>query len=151
MDVGFWQTTCAILIPGMLFASWIDYSQKRVPNWLNLALIVGAYEGLGYGESIGSFIEREELTIPDRGELEKMVRTSSGEDWDKVAAAADLLQTVQTFDLESGSLTVDHPYKEYSIQARGSARALPAVPGATGTYPAPKQVEMARARPRSMG
>lgn len=40
MDVGFWQVTCAILIPGVLVASWIDYSQRRVPNWLNLALII---------------------------------------------------------------------------------------------------------------
>jgi prepilin peptidase CpaA len=40
MGFGFWQTTCAILIPGILLASWIDYSQKRVPNWLNALLIV---------------------------------------------------------------------------------------------------------------
>jgi len=40
MEFGFWQTTCAILIPGVLLASWIDYSQRRVPNWLNALLIV---------------------------------------------------------------------------------------------------------------
>lgn len=40
MDFGFWQVTCAILIPGILLASWIDYAQRRVPNWLNLALIL---------------------------------------------------------------------------------------------------------------
>jgi len=40
MDIAYWQTTCAILIPGTLLASWIDYSQKRVPNWLNAVLIV---------------------------------------------------------------------------------------------------------------
>lgn len=40
MDFGYWQTTCAILIPGILLASWIDYSQRRVPNWLNALLIV---------------------------------------------------------------------------------------------------------------
>lgn len=32
---------------------------------INLALIVGAYEGLGYGESVGSMIENECLNIPD--------------------------------------------------------------------------------------
>ena len=36
----FWATTCAILVPGVLLASWIDYAQRRVPNWLNAALIV---------------------------------------------------------------------------------------------------------------
>ncbi|MCH7596059.1 MAG: prepilin peptidase [Planctomycetes bacterium] len=40
MDPAFWNATCAILIPGILLASWIDYSQKRVPNWLNLTLIL---------------------------------------------------------------------------------------------------------------
>ena len=40
MAPAFWQTTCAVLIPGILLASWIDYSQRRVPNWLNLALII---------------------------------------------------------------------------------------------------------------
>jgi len=36
----FWAVTCAVLVPGVLVASWIDYSQRRVPNWLNAALIV---------------------------------------------------------------------------------------------------------------
>jgi Flp pilus assembly protein protease CpaA len=39
MEFGFWQVTCAILIPGVLWASWIDYAQRRVPNWLNASLI----------------------------------------------------------------------------------------------------------------
>lgn len=43
MEFGFWQTTCAIMVPGVLLASWIDFSQRRVPNWLNLALIVSGY------------------------------------------------------------------------------------------------------------
>jgi len=40
MDIAYWETTCAILIPGILVASWIDYSQRRVPNRLNALLIV---------------------------------------------------------------------------------------------------------------
>ncbi len=40
MDFAYWQATCVILIPGILLASWIDYSQRRVPNWLNVLLIV---------------------------------------------------------------------------------------------------------------
>jgi prepilin peptidase CpaA len=38
MSVGFWEVTLAVLIPGTLYASWIDYAQRRVPNWLNAAL-----------------------------------------------------------------------------------------------------------------
>lgn len=44
MDASFWTTTCAILIPGVLVASWVDYDQRRVPNVLNLSLIL-----LGFG------------------------------------------------------------------------------------------------------
>ena len=39
MDASYWYTTCAILVPGVVIASWIDYSQRRVPNWLNAALL----------------------------------------------------------------------------------------------------------------
>ena len=35
---------------------------------LNLALVVGAYEGLGYGEAVGKMIEREGLDIPPEDE-----------------------------------------------------------------------------------
>jgi len=44
----FWVTTCAVLVPGVLWASWIDYSQRRVPNWLNATLIVLGFAAQGY-------------------------------------------------------------------------------------------------------
>jgi prepilin peptidase CpaA len=34
----YWTVTLAILGPAVLYASWIDYAQRRVPNWLNAAL-----------------------------------------------------------------------------------------------------------------
>lgn len=43
-DIGmshlYWWTTCSVLIPGILLASWIDYKQRRVPNWLNAAIAI---------------------------------------------------------------------------------------------------------------
>jgi prepilin peptidase CpaA len=44
----FWGVTCAVLVPGVLLASWIDYSQRRVPNWLNLALILAGFGVQGW-------------------------------------------------------------------------------------------------------
>ena len=38
MHAGYWEITLAVLIPGVLYASWVDYAQRRVPNWLNAAL-----------------------------------------------------------------------------------------------------------------
>ncbi|MBI5864766.1 MAG: prepilin peptidase [Planctomycetes bacterium] len=38
MSFGYWELTLALLIPGTLYASWIDYAERRVPNWLNAAI-----------------------------------------------------------------------------------------------------------------
>jgi prepilin peptidase CpaA len=53
----YWQITIALLVPGVLYASWIDYAQRRVPNWLNallalagLSLQVVAFGGWTGGE-----------------------------------------------------------------------------------------------------
>lgn len=43
MSSGYMLTTCAIMVPGILWASWIDYKERRVPNWLN-----GAIAALGF-------------------------------------------------------------------------------------------------------
>jgi prepilin peptidase CpaA len=58
MHLGFWEITLAVLIPGTLYASWIDYTQRRVPNWLNAALatagllaqgLLHGWPGVGWG------------------------------------------------------------------------------------------------------
>lgn len=38
MPFEYWLCTCVIMVPGILWASWIDYKQRRVPNWLNAAI-----------------------------------------------------------------------------------------------------------------
>jgi prepilin peptidase CpaA len=47
----YWQITLAVLIPGILYASWVDFAQRRVPNWLNAALAITglAVQGLAFG------------------------------------------------------------------------------------------------------
>jgi prepilin peptidase CpaA len=44
----FWLATCLILVPGILLASWIDYAQRKVPNWLNASLIAVGFAAQGY-------------------------------------------------------------------------------------------------------
>ena len=47
-----------------------NVSKGEFGNWeetgfyINLALLVGAWEGLGYGESVGKFIARQGLDLP---------------------------------------------------------------------------------------
>lgn len=43
MQWTYWHITCAVLVPGILLASWIDYKARKVPNWLNAALALAGF------------------------------------------------------------------------------------------------------------
>ncbi|WP_082662159.1 PfkB family carbohydrate kinase [Terracidiphilus gabretensis] len=84
---------------------------------LNLALIVGAYEGIGYGEAVGKMIMRDGLDIPVPEELLRIARTNAEQDPSSAASALDLADTIQRFGLEPGFRPIPHPFKKYSAQA----------------------------------
>ena len=92
---------------------------------INLALIVGAYEGLGYGESVGKMISLEGLQIPEIAALQEEVIGSVQTDADHAAAAADLAGVIQKFSLEAGFMKIPHPFKRYSVQARAYELGIP--------------------------
>lgn len=48
MSSEFWLMTCAIMVPGILWASWIDYKERRVPNWLNAAIAAAGFAAQGW-------------------------------------------------------------------------------------------------------
>ena len=100
------------------FGTW-----QETGYYINLALVVGAYDGLGYGESVGALIENEGLTIPDESELLRAL-TDVG-DLDKAAAAADLLYTMRKFTIPAGWMSVPHPYKTCSVQAAAYRLGVP--------------------------
>ncbi|HPO15328.1 MAG TPA: hypothetical protein PLI09_17930 [Candidatus Hydrogenedentes bacterium] len=86
--------------------------------YLNLAIIVGAYRGMGYGEAVGAFVENEGLDIPSIKEIkEKIAYGLERNHPADVAAAADLLNAVYKFDLKPGRLAVPHPFKRFGLQA----------------------------------
>jgi prepilin peptidase CpaA len=43
MPAEYWGAIFAIMVPGILWASWIDYKERRVPNWLNAAIAVAGF------------------------------------------------------------------------------------------------------------
>ena len=51
--VGYWHITAAVLVPGVVLASWIDWRYRKVPNWLNLSLVLAGLtvQGIFYGWS----------------------------------------------------------------------------------------------------
>ncbi len=84
---------------------------------LNLALVVGAYEGLGYGEAVGKMIERQGLDIPSGTQLLKTAARCAQTNPELAAAALDLLATIRRNAVAPGFLSIPHPYKQYSAQA----------------------------------
>lgn len=89
---------------------------EETNRWLNLALIVGAFEGRGYGESIGALVHHDGLSIPAPGELRACLARAEEEPL-RAAAAADLLWAVQRFSLPTGFTSVPHPFKRFGLQA----------------------------------
>ena len=72
MSFGYWEVTLAILIPAILYASWVDYSQRRVPNWLNGSLAAAGlimqgvffgWQGVGTG-ALGLLVGLGVLILP---------------------------------------------------------------------------------------
>jgi len=85
--------------------------------YINLAIVVGAYEGLGYGEAVGKFVEKEGLEIPSEKDLRGIIHSASTDNPEKAAAASDLLVKVREFDLNPGWMSVPHPFKKYGLQS----------------------------------
>jgi hypothetical protein len=98
------------------FGNW-----EETGFYINLAINVGAFEGKGYGESIGAFIENEGLTIPGEEDLLKRITDNP----EKAGAAADLLAITRRFELTPGFLKVQHPYKTYSAQRAAYGMNIP--------------------------
>ncbi|MCP4642939.1 MAG: hypothetical protein GY851_21010, partial [bacterium] len=92
--------------------------------YINLAVRVGAYRGLGYGASVAELIHREGLDIPSREQLAEDI-AQAGDDLSKAAAAADLLRGIDEAKLETGWLDVPHPFKDHSLLGLAGAHGLP--------------------------
>jgi hypothetical protein len=106
------------------FGTW-----EETGLYINLALAIGAYEGLGYGESVGALIARQGLSIPERETLREIVGAPfSAADqpalW-KRSAAADLLELLEALDIPSGWRGVEHRFSRHSVQAAAYTAGTP--------------------------
>lgn len=82
---------------------------------LNLAIIAGVWQGLGYGASVGKAIVDEGVDIPSEQELVDAMKHPRS--YAHAAASADLLAAVRKAGLEPGRHTIPVPYGAYSLQA----------------------------------
>jgi hypothetical protein len=102
------------------FGNW-----EETGFYLNLALNVGAYEGKGYGESLGAMIWNERLTIPSVEELRGVAAECFESDPERAAAAVELARVVRKFELKAGELKIPHPWKRFSAQAGAYRLSVP--------------------------
>lgn len=93
--------------------------------YINLALITGAYEGLGYGESVGKMISCEGLVIPEVSDLYAEAEHTMKDDPDHASATIDLAGMIRKHHLKSGFMQIPHPFKKYSVQARAFETGVP--------------------------
>lgn len=72
MQLSYWAATWVILVPGILYASWVDGKERRVPNWLNALLLLAGllmqslhHEGRGAGIALaGAAVGFGVLIVP---------------------------------------------------------------------------------------
>lgn len=93
--------------------------------YLNLAIAVGAYEGKGYGESIGSMVMQDGLNIPEISTLKLEITKSIDKNPAQSAAAADLLSLIVDFNIKPGFLVIKHQYKEFGLQGEAFRLGVP--------------------------
>jgi hypothetical protein len=93
--------------------------------YINLALLTGAREGLGYGESVGRMISLEGLTIPDPEFLLKEAGEKMHTCSDYASAAIDLAGAIVRRKLNPGFLSIPHPYKKFSVQCSAFELKIP--------------------------
>ncbi len=98
---------------------------EETGRYLNLAQVVGAWEGLGYGEAVGAMIAREGLEIPLASTLRAYIREQIETNPARCAAAADLLDTILHFHLPPGRMAIAHPYARFSAQAAAHRLGIP--------------------------
>ena len=109
----------------------VNLLEGRFGNWeetgyfINLAILVGAAEGRGYGESVGSLIEHEGLNIPSADALLRRFQDDAASRPAEAAAVMDLLERIRQFDIEPGFMKVPHPWKQYSVQAAAFRLGVP--------------------------
>ena len=93
--------------------------------FINLALIVGGFEGLGYGEAVGKMIQNEGLEIPNLSYLYDYARQKMETEPATAAGAIDLAGAIKQFKLEPGWMEIPYPYKKYAVQGNAFALGIP--------------------------
>ena len=96
------------------FGAW-----DETGRYTQLALLTGALDGMGYGESLGRFICEGRCNLPEatrlQRELEAWVRQPDGDE--TAPARAELLRAMSGFGWTGGWQVIPHPHATESFTA----------------------------------
>ncbi|MGE3777193.1 MAG: hypothetical protein AB7F89_08420 [Pirellulaceae bacterium] len=90
------------------FGTWHETATN-----LHLAILAGALDGLGYGASLGRFIQEDGVTLPTKAELASAIAAQPNHPL--TAARAELLRIMDLQHWPSGRIEVQHGWKHASI------------------------------------
>ena len=102
------------------FGAW-----EETGRWINLALVLGAYDGLGYGASVGRMADTERLVVPPRDALLSEASETIDSDPFRAAAAADVLGVMRELGIDGGEISLPHPFKRFGLQAAAWRLGIP--------------------------
>ena len=100
------------------FGTW-----EETGHYLHLALLAGAINGEGFGQSVGRMVAEDGLNLPSTAELESQLR---GEPTHPLSPArAELLGAMTRHKLTEGRHDVPHPWKSSCVLANASKHDVP--------------------------
>ncbi|MCC6355729.1 MAG: hypothetical protein IT577_17720 [Verrucomicrobiae bacterium] len=101
------------------FGTWDETGRN-----IHLALMAGALDGLGFGQSMGRFIAEDGASLPGPDDLALAISSDPGHPL--APARAELLRAMREHGIGGGALRVEHRWKHASIIARAWQRGIPA-------------------------
>jgi hypothetical protein len=105
-------------VAGGHFGTWHETATN-----IHLAIMTGALDGLGYGQSLGRLIFEDGATIPSIEELRNAI--SKEPSHPLTSARADLLRAIQEQGWKSGRYVLEHRWKHASIVAQAWKHRIP--------------------------
>jgi len=90
---------------------------------IHLALLAGALQGEGYGQSLGRFIHRDGTTLPAIESLEEQLRREPSHPF--APARAELLQAMRANNLAAGNHLLVHRWRNTSVLASAFRQEIP--------------------------
>lgn len=104
------------------FGAW-----DETGRYTQLALLSGALDGMGYGESLGRFISEQGCRLPEPTRLQRELGAWARQpDGDETAPArAELLRAMSGFGWTGGWQDVPHPFGAHSLTAAAWRHRVP--------------------------